>query len=445
MNFWEWIIGQAADAFTPSGQTALDGALQQIFKQPLPPIDSPLFKQVFAITWALGIGLGILTGFFSATFYMGRSMTSIGDGLGVLARFTFFVRVFVFGLIAPPGTALALYVSHALTGLALKLPGMEDKPESISLLSVLAKVSDAITGAVVALLNWAASAGLQAQASALSILILIVLSLSPVFYGFSIVGDGGLALWRFWIALWMMPIVAIPVIAWVLAIGRLFTSWLNGLGGLFAVSASWGALLFLIMACLVPLTLFILFQHKVKERIQPAFVQTGAMTGNGGAGTLGATAPSPAPSRLRHAIANTATAAIGTRIAMHTDTESESSTATPRNTGSRRMRTGSALGTASTALKATHPVAGVALGVVGAGVAKSGRKSYDKAQAGQSAPGVAPNTAPSIPSGPSPVVTSVPSSQPQPLSEIVHQPSENSAPPLPSAFLPVKRRDQAKP
>ena len=396
---------------------------------------------MFAIMWALGILLGFLSGMFSGFFHLGKSVSSIGSAVDLVMRFTFFIRVIFFGFVATPATAIAIYLSKAITGASLMLPGLNENRTSLSEISIIAVVSEAVTGGLLAFFNMIGSLILRMQTSGLSIALLMVLVLSPVFYGFSIVGRGGLAVWRLWVGFWLVTLTATPIIAWWLAVGNVFVKAFRG-NGILAAAAPVGALITIWGACLIVAGLIFLYYTRGREKVQPAFVRIGSNS-MGAQSSASSQRSTREPGELRRMATMAAGTAIGNKISQHGDTSAPVNTTTPRTSGGLRMKSGTALGVASKAVTAAHPVAGIALGVVGAGVTRSGRKSFEKSQVSNMAPPSGTPVALPAPKGVRSVPLTRPASTPStPPAPAHHVNTHNPA--TPQVFLPVKRRDQTR-
>lgn len=380
-NIWEWLLGQAADAFGLSGDNGMEQVIDNLFRLPIPPLDSPFFNQIYGTTWALGVIVGMLAGWFSAFIYLGRSMRDIGNVVPMAARWTFFIQVLIVGFVAMPGTALALYVADVVADGVLLLPGADNDPTWLHRLAGFSSFGDPIAGGLMGMIEWLFAWMLTGETAALTFSVFPVLALTPLFYGLSIAGNAGLALWRLWVALWALTITVKPVIAWTLGIGNAFAGWIQSDLALVDVS-SWVAFSTMLFAAALPLVMIFLYFKKVAPEVRPAYVS--------GAAAVGA----PGGPSVFYKAATAGAIGLG---AIATRQASQSTDKAPRMSGQRRLQASSALSNKAMILARAHP--GTAAAAAGASVVlgTAGKRAQARAQAAPTAPTGRPMRQPYVP------------------------------------------------
>lgn len=362
-NIWNLLFGSATDDFGPSSDNRMAQVIKNLSSLPIPPLDDPFFKNVFAITWAMGILLGLVVGWISALFIIGKSMRDVGTVVPLAARWTFFLQVAVVGFIAPPATAAALYVGDGLADAANKLPDAQQR------LPNLISFGDVIMNGFITLFEWLFGVILEGESALLTASVFPALALTPVFYGLSIAGSVGLGLWRFWVAVLALTVTAKPILAWTLSIGNVFAAWLQGAN--WGATASWLALGTMVFAAALPFIMLALYKKKAAS-VGPALV-AGSSNDASDVGQGQSSRP-----RSRNALLTGSAAGLNTIAARQA---SRTPGSAPRTPGDRRIMASSALRAGAHVITKTHPAVAVASTALSMGVGASGRRAQARAQA----------------------------------------------------------------
>lgn len=378
-NIWDLLFGSATDDFGPSSENRMAQVIRNLSELPMPPIDSTFFKSVYAITWALGIILGLLTGWTSSVFILGKSQHDIGTVVPVAVRWSFFIRVAVFGFFAPPLTGMALYIADELADAANGLPDASQR------LPNLIDFGDVIMSGFITIIEWFLGVVLEGETSLLNVAVLPVLALTPVFYGLSIAGKGGLGAWRFWVAALSLTVTAKPILAWVLALGNVFAAWLQSEE--WDTTASWLALGTMAFAAALPFIMLGAYKKKVAPSVGPATV-TDRSAASGASQYY-----DHGRSRRHGALLMGGAAGLNSIASRQASRTGQSA---PRTPGDRRIAASNALRTGAGAISRTYPGAAIAGTVVSMGVGASGRRAKARGQA------IPPQAHPAPPSRPRP-------------------------------------------
>lgn len=266
-------INELAKILGLSGDNALQQAAQNLFTLPGPDLSNPAFKAIYAIMWGGGLLLGLVAGVFCAALVLGSKDKTIGAGLPVAHRATFFLRVLAMGFFLPMLVGLSLWVAHEVTLAVSILPGFDSSHQWTSgLVDAIMSPDDAVMALVANGVAWITARGITFETAFVLLWIYPSVVLSPTMYALSVVPKIGLRMWRIWCNLLLISIFAKPVIAWTLGIGNIFVTGLSSYG-LTAISGAGGiiAAITLILALLAPLGMLWMNSKLVTSKLGPAF------------------------------------------------------------------------------------------------------------------------------------------------------------------------------
>lgn len=333
--------------FGLSGDNAMQQAINNLFAQPVPDLTIDSFQNVYSITWALGIMLGMAFGVGVAVFYLGRNHVGIGTVLPFTARLMFVGQVFLVGLLTLPVTGTLLWFFDKGTHAVSALPGADAQNTWMrSMIDILVGFApgDVIMSMIMNAATFFSAYGLTWGTALLTIGVFPALIGTPVFYAFSIVGKPGYILWRIWVSLLIVTITAKFVIALVLAVGNAIITTLSGLN-LASVESGDAILAAFTLLCgaLAPLVVLVATYKGLDKHLPPAVV-TGRVSSTNEGGGHSST------------VVGLASAGIGALAARQS--AGQSGDVTINTPGSQRIRASGALSKgAATLVSKSHPVA----------------------------------------------------------------------------------------